>query len=142
VAESFLAGLRVLVVEDEMLVSLLIEEMLVDHHCAVVGPYATVAEAVEAARKEPIDLALLDVNIGGAKVYPVADALTARRIPFLFLSGYGQSAIPNNRPDWRVCSKPFREDELIGMLHEQLVNTPIRQRPSFEPPDPSASNRR
>jgi CheY-like chemotaxis protein len=128
--ETFLAGLRVLVVEDEMLVSLLIEEMLVDHHCAIVGPYATVAEAVEAARRDPIDVALLDVNIGGTKVYPVADALTARRIPFLFLSGYGRSAIPHNRPNWRVCSKPFREDELIGMLREQLVDPSARHRPS------------
>jgi CheY-like chemotaxis protein len=120
--EISLAGLRVLVVEDEMLVSLMIEEILVDHHCAIVGPYATVAEAVEAARREPIDLALLDVNIGGAQVYPVADALMARRIPFLFLSGYGQSAIPHDHPDWRVCSKPFREDDLIGMLREKLVS--------------------
>ncbi len=114
------SGLRVLVVEDEMLVSLLIEEMLIDHHCAIVGPFATVPEAVNAARQEAIDVALLDVNIGGAKVYPVADALSARRIPFLFLSGYGQSAIPEGRPDWRVCSKPFREEDLIGMLREQL----------------------
>ncbi len=133
-SETFLAGLRVLVVEDEMLVSLLIEEMLVDHHCAIIGPFATVAEAVEAARREPIDVALLDVNIGGAKVYPVADALTARRIPFLFLSGYGQNAIPHNRPDWRVCTKPFKEDDLIGMLREQLVDTFVRRRASFEPP--------
>jgi CheY-like chemotaxis protein len=114
------SGLRVLVVEDEMLISLLIEEMLIDRHCAIVGPFATVPEAVDAARKEAIDVALLDVNIGGAKVYPVADALSARRIPFLFLSGYGQSAIPEGRPDWRVCSKPFREEDLIGMLREQL----------------------
>ncbi len=120
--EICLAGLRVLVVEDEMLVSLMIEEILVDHHCSIVGPYATVAEAVEAARREPIDLALLDVNIGGAQVYPVADALMARRIPFLFLSGYGQSAIQHDHPDWRVCSKPFREDDLIGMLREKLVS--------------------
>jgi CheY-like chemotaxis protein len=134
VPETFLAGLRVLVVEDEMLVSLLIEDMLIDHHCAIVGPFATVAEAVDAARKEPIDLALLDVNIGGAEVYPVADALTARRIPFLFLSGYGQSAIPHNHPDWRVCSKPFREDELIDMLREQMAASSVRRRPSFTSP--------
>jgi CheY-like chemotaxis protein len=120
---SVLAGLRVLVVEDEMLVSLLIEGMLADNACAIVGPFATLPEAMDAAMTEAIDVGLLDVNIAGRKVYPVADALTARRIPFLFLSGYGQSAIPHDRPDWRVCSKPFREIDLIGMLSEQLVRT-------------------
>jgi CheY-like chemotaxis protein len=124
VQASILAGLRVLVVEDEMLVSLLIEEMLTDHRCAIVGPYATVPPAVEAAKSEAIDVALLDVNIGGSKVYPVADALAARRIPFLFLSGYGQSAIPRDRPDWRVCSKPFRAADLIEMLSEQIARAP------------------
>jgi hypothetical protein len=65
----------------------------------VVGPFATVPEAVAAAR----------------------------RIPFLSLSGYGQSAIPDDRPEWRVCSKPFREGDLIAMLTEQLTQTPDRR---------------
>jgi CheY-like chemotaxis protein len=127
-AHAVLAGRRVLVVEDEMLVSLLIEAMLNDQACAIVGPFATVPEAVEAAMTEAIDVALLDVNIRGRKVYPVADALTARRIPFLFLSGYGKSAIPHDHPDWRVCSKPFRETDLVAMLSEQLVRTPAQKR--------------
>jgi CheY-like chemotaxis protein len=122
--DSVLAGLRILVVEDEMIVSLLIEEMLIDYRCDIVGPYDSVPEAMEAAMTEAIDAALLDVNIGGSKVYPVANALAARRIPFLFLSGYGQSAIPHDHPEWRVCSKPFREVELIEMLSEQLARAP------------------
>jgi CheY-like chemotaxis protein len=126
VQASILAGLRVLVVEDEMLVSLLIEEMLTDHRCAIVGPYATVPPAVEAAKSEAIDVALLDVNIGGLKVYPVANALMARRIPFLFLSGYGESAVPKDRPEWRVCSKPFREGDLIEMMSQQLADAPAQ----------------
>ena len=127
-ADTLLSGLRVLVVEDEMLVSLLIEEMLTDHECAIVGPFATVAPAVEAARTLAIDVALLDVNVGGSKVYPVADALTERHIPFLFLSGYGQNAIPQDHPEWRVCSKPFREGDLINMLSEQLAQATISDR--------------
>jgi CheY-like chemotaxis protein len=126
--ESVLTGLRVLVVEDEMLVSLLIEDMLADHACEIVGPFATVAEAVEAAMTEAIDIALLDVNIAGTKVYPVADVLKARRIPFLFLSGYGQSAIPRDQPDWRVCAKPFREVDLVEMLSEQMASSPSADR--------------
>jgi CheY-like chemotaxis protein len=121
-----LTGLRVLVVEDEMLVSLLIEEMLIDHACAIIGPFASVPAAVEAAMTEEIDVALLDVNIGGLKVYPVANALMARRIPFLFLSGYGESAVPKDRPEWRVCSKPFREGDLIEMMSQQLADAPAQ----------------
>lgn len=116
-----LAGLRVLVVEDEMLISLLIEEMLVDQECEIVGPFSSVPPAVEAASGEQIDVALLDVNVGGIKVYPVAEALCARHIPFLFISGYGQSAVPEDHPDWRVCSKPFRQHDLLDMLRDQLA---------------------
>jgi CheY-like chemotaxis protein len=115
-----LAGLRVLVVEDEMLVSLLIEDMLADQHCVIVGPYDRLASALEAARTEVIDLAVLDVNIDGRKIYPVADVLAAREIPFLLLSGYGANAVPSDHPDWPVCSKPFRAEELIDMLVERV----------------------
>ncbi|MBW4090147.1 MAG: response regulator [Proteobacteria bacterium] len=115
-----LAGRRVLVVEDEMLVSLLIEDMLADENCTIVGPYSQFAAALDAARTEAVDLAILDVNIGGTEVYPIAELLAARQIPFLFLSGYGRSAIPAGHPEWQVCSKPFRLEELIGMLVAQL----------------------
>ena len=115
-----LAGLRVLVVEDEMLVSLLIEDVLIDQQCTVVGPFERVPGALAAAQTEALDLAVLDVNIAGVKVYPVAEALAARRIPFVFVSGYGQNAVPVDRPHWRVCSKPFRPRDLVTMLEDQL----------------------
>lgn len=115
-----LAGRRVLVVEDEMLVSLLIEDMLAEEQCTIVGPYSQIADALEAARTEALDLAILDVNIAGTEVYPVAEILAARHVPFLFLSGYGRDAIPDDHPEWRVCSKPFRLQELVDMLVEQL----------------------
>ena len=103
-----------------MLVSLLIEDLLARQECVVVGPFGRMSGALEAARNEAIDLAVLDVNIDGVKVYPVAEILASRRIPFLFGSGYGENAIPFDRPKWRVCSKPFRSTELIGMLTEQF----------------------
>jgi len=114
------AGLRVLVVEDEMLVSLLIEDFLNDLLCTVVGPYSTVGSALAVAQRAEIDFALLDVNIGGTKVYPVAEALQSRGVPFLFLSGYGDEAVPADRPGWRVCSKPFQLTALLEMMLEQL----------------------
>lgn len=119
-AEQRLEGKRVLVVEDEMLVALLIEEMLADIGCIILGPFSTVTKALAAASTEGFDLAVLDVNVAGEKVYPVADALAARDIPFLFLSGYGDTAIPPGHPDWKVCNKPFKVQELTDMLSALL----------------------
>ena len=115
-----LAGLRVLVVEDEMLVSMLIEDFLADQMCTVVGPYSSVDSALAPAASANIDFALLDVNIHGVKVYPVAEALQARRVPFLLLSGYGEKAVPADRLEWRACGKPFNLDVLAAMMIEEL----------------------
>jgi two-component SAPR family response regulator len=120
VDSAALAGLRVLVVEDEMLVSLLIEDILNDASCIIIGPFDRVSRALAAARTERIDLAVLDVNVDGVKVYPVAEVLDARQIPFVFLSGYGQQAVPADRPDWRMCAKPFRPQDLTEMLARQV----------------------
>ncbi len=117
---SFLAGLRVLVVEDEFMIAMLIEETLVDRDCVVVGPFTNVPDALQAAEHTTLDGAVLDVNLRGEKVYPVAEMLASRGIPFLLLSGYGNDAIPANRPTWRACSKPFSPADLIGMLAEQI----------------------
>jgi hypothetical protein len=66
------------------------------------------------------DLAVLDVNLAGEMVYPVAEVLTERHIPFLFLSGYGDEAIPPGHSNWRVCAKPFRGDDLASMMSAAL----------------------
>ncbi len=115
-----LAGKRVLIVEDELLVALMLEDFLGDFGCDVVGPCGTVENALEAVRTEALDLAVLDVNLGGERVYPVAEALAERHIPFLFLSGYGEDAIPPGHADWKVCAKPFRGPELAGMMSAAL----------------------
>lgn len=120
-AKKVLSGKRVLIVEDEMLVALLIEDFLADLGCSCVGPFRSVANALEAARTEDLDLAVLDVNLGGERVYPVAEVLASRRIPFLFLSGYGEEAIPPGHADWKVCAKPFKSEVLMRMLAALLV---------------------
>jgi len=117
-----LAGLRVLVAEDEMLVSMLIEEALTDRQCTIVGPYSRVSDALEAARTLAVDAAVLDINLAGTMVYPVAEVLSARGIPFLLLSGYGSEAVAVKHASWRVCSKPFRLEDLIAMLAEQIAS--------------------
>ncbi|HEY4043352.1 MAG TPA: response regulator [Rhodopila sp.] len=118
---SHLHGKRVLVVEDEALVAMLIEDCLEGFGCDVVGPCNTVEAALEAARTQAFDVAVLDVNLRGSRVYPVAELLTDRHIPFLFLSGYGDEAIPPDRPGWTVCAKPFRVNDLERLLSAALA---------------------
>jgi CheY-like chemotaxis protein len=93
-----LAGKRILVVEDESLIAMLLEMALQDEGCIVVGPASRVAEALELAGDgQHLDGALLDVNLGGEAVFPVAEALASRAVPFLLLSGYGDQAVPEGQ---------------------------------------------
>lgn len=119
---TILTGKRVLIVEDEMLVAMLIEDFLTELGCSTIGPCGSVASALAAAETEAFDMAVLDVNLAGEKVYPVAEFLMERHIPFLFLSGYGDEAIPRGRTGWRVCAKPFRGTEFEQMLSSTLTS--------------------
>lgn len=108
-----LNGRRVLVVEDESLVAMLLETILEDLGCQVVGPAATVDEAVELIRADAgLDAALLDVNVGGRPVFPAAAALAERGVPFLFASGYGAAGLPAEWSDRPTIQKPFTEDAI------------------------------
>jgi len=113
---SDLNGLKVLVVEDEMLVSMLVEDMLSDLGCTVVGPAAELEEAMNLAKTADIDLALLDVNLGGRPIFPVADALKERGVPFAFASGYGEAGLSEDHRGAAVLQKPFREADLARAL--------------------------
>jgi DNA-binding response OmpR family regulator len=116
-----LAGCRVLVVEDEAMVAMLVESVLEDEHCSVVGPFGDLDAAMLAAEQETLDLAVLDINLAGEMVFPVAELLAARGVPFLLLSGYGDKALPPNRQHWPICGKPFRLNELVAALNRLLV---------------------
>lgn len=124
-----LVGKRVLVVEDEILVAMLIEETLADAGCVVVGPFSRVAEAISAVVGERIDIALLDVNVADQKVFSVAEALEMRGIPFVFLTGYGSLALPKERPLWVALSKPFDVGTLLGKLEKQIGAHPAPRQP-------------
>ena len=111
-----LEGLRILVVEDEFLVATLIEDMLVAAGCVVAGPVPRLSEALAAVDHGTFDAAVLDVNLGGDRVYPVADALSHRNVPFVFITGYGAGVLPceyAERP--RLC-KPFKMADLLDKL--------------------------
>jgi CheY-like chemotaxis protein len=117
-----LSGLRILIVEDDLIIGLLVEEALVKCGCTVAGPVDNLPDALLIAEAQPVDAAVLDINIIDGQVFPVAEILERRNVPFLFVSGYGQAAIPADHPHWRACTKPFRADDLIAMLAEQVQN--------------------
>jgi CheY-like chemotaxis protein len=111
-----LQGLRVLVVEDEAAISLLLEDMLLDFGCEVVGPAARLATALDTVQREQLDLAILDVNVAGEPIYPVAEALLARSVPFVFSTGYGSAGIKDAFRDRPVLQKPFAQHDLKQKL--------------------------
>jgi CheY-like chemotaxis protein len=104
--------LRVLVVEDEMLVAMNIEDMLLDLGHEVAGLASRLEPALSLARDGAFDLAMLDVNLAGQQSFPVADVLIARGIPFLFATGYGSKGIAEAYRDRPVLQKPFRTRDL------------------------------
>ncbi|MEO8927692.1 MAG: response regulator [Caulobacteraceae bacterium] len=112
-----LKGRRVLVVEDEMMIAMLVEDMLADLGCAVVGPVHTVDAALAlTTRSEAIDAALLDVNLAGQPVFPVADALRAMGAPVIFTTGYGAGGLREADAGAPVLQKPFRAADLARAL--------------------------
>ena len=116
-----LAGRRVLVVEDEMMIAMLVEDMLADLGCSVVGPAHALDTALDLARSElNLDVALLDVNLGGQPVFAVADALRAKGVPAVFSTGYGDAGLREVDRGAQVLQKPFRAGDLARALSAAL----------------------
>lgn len=115
-----LAGLRVLVVEDEGSVALLIENMLEELGCHVTASVATLAKALSVARADSFDLALLDINLDGELVFPVAEILKSRQLPFVFSTGYGRMGVPEAFKECDVLNKPFTIEELSTKLQSMF----------------------
>ena len=108
--------LRILVVEDEMLVAMNIEDMLLDLGHEVAGLASRLEPALSLAREADFDLAMLDVNLAGEPSFPVAEILVERGIPFLFATGYGAGGIAEAHRDRPVLEKPFRAQDLGAAL--------------------------
>lgn len=111
-----LDGMRVLVVEDEALVSMMLEEFLDELGCDVVATAARLEDALVKAATLMLDVAVLDVNLAGVVSYPVAEALRARGVPFVFSTGYGAGGLPDAMRDAPVLSKPYRQEQLAEAL--------------------------
>lgn len=113
---------RILIVEDESLVAMLLETILEDLGCTIAGPEGSVSGGVSVARSEHIDAALLDVNVAGELVFPVAETLKQRGIPFVFSTGYGEGGLPEQWRGHTTIQKPFTEvavrDALVSALSQ------------------------
>ena len=111
-----LAGKRILVVEDEMLVATNLQDTLTDLGAVVIGPAMQVDEAMELATNEDFDVAILDVNLNGTRSYAVAELLQRRSVPFIFATGYGHVLGSESFRNVPTLAKPYRTQELCDAL--------------------------
>lgn len=115
-----LSGVRVLVVEDQFIIAMELAATLKRAGCEVIGPVGRLARAMELARDGLFDFALLDVNLFGERVFPVAYLLDQTGIPFALTTGYGELAVPAACGHWRVVNKPYDSDTIIALIIEML----------------------
>jgi len=124
-----LDGWRILLVEDERVLALGVADLLGDLGAIVLGPVATVADALALIDQVPeLDAALLDINLGDDVAYPVADALAARGTPFVFASANARNVLPARFANASLCQKPFSINELsrtLQDLHDASLSPPL-----------------
>lgn len=116
-----LAGKRILVVEDEPLIGMVLTDYLTDSGCIPVGPAQNLERAMTLIREETFDAALVDGNLAGRSVDEIAVALTQRGTPFAFVTGYGREALPMGFQEALIVEKPFTQDQVIGALEQLLA---------------------
>jgi DNA-binding NtrC family response regulator len=107
---------RILVVEDEALVAMLVEDALMDAGFGIIGPAATVEEAMRLLNDERPDAVVLDLNLAGETSTPVADELAARGIPYVIATGYGAAGLPAGHQKAVVLAKPYDPSDLTAVL--------------------------
>ena len=107
---------RLLVVEDEYLIRMLLEDMLDDLGYRVAAAVGTLSEARQIATDGDFSAAILDVNLDGQEIYPVADILTKRGLPFVFVTGYGERSLPEPYRGCPALQKPFQAEQLKTTL--------------------------
>lgn len=109
-------GKRVLVVEDEPMIRLLLDDMLTDLGYSMAAEAGRLDEALTVAKQAEFDLAILDVNLNGQPVTPVVDVLVERGVPFVFVSGYARRGIPEQHSTIPLLQKPFQVEGLARVL--------------------------
>jgi CheY-like chemotaxis protein len=111
-----LSGRRVLIVEDEPMISWMLDDILVAFGCTVIGPADRIAEALAMIEAQPIDAAVLDINLRGEMGYPVADRLAARGIPFILTTGYARDRLPEAYRGYPYLLKPYHRSAMRDAL--------------------------
>ncbi|UEM05943.1 response regulator [Skermanella rosea] len=119
----------ILVVEDELLVAMVVENILEDLGAGLVGPATSVGQALELVEAGGFGGALLDVSLGGERIDAVADALAARRIPFIFTTGHGADALPDAHRDRPILTKPFSDEGLVAALRRYVLDRDLSSIP-------------
>lgn len=119
--DNNLAGRRVLVIEDESMVSMLLQDTLADMGCEVIGVASRFNDAIEKAKSLSFDVAILDVNLNGAHTFPIAEMLAERGRAFVFATGYGAASLPASLHRAPVLQKPFHQRDLERALRAALA---------------------
>lgn len=122
--DKLLAGRRVLVIEDEMLILMMIEDMLADLGCESVAVASKIGPAISLIEGQEFDTAMLDLNLNGIESNPIADALTARDVPYFFSTGNSLTNVKDGYRDQDVLKKPFTFEQLSNMLSRSLLRLP------------------
>jgi CheY-like chemotaxis protein len=120
-----LSNRKVLVVEDEMMIAMLIEDMLDEFGCKLVGPATNVPRALDLIGKEQVEIAVLDLNLDGQDTYAIADALQQKNVPFIFATGYGLTGLRPEYGDRPVLQKPFQTKDLEVALVDALAGSNV-----------------
>jgi len=123
-AANAATGKNVLVVEDEIMIRLLLEDMLGELGYTIGAAVGRIDDAVKVAKTGEFDVAILDVNLNGQTVSPVAEVLEARGVPFIFATGYGERGLPERFSNRPTLQKPFQQENLGRMLSQAFENMP------------------
>lgn len=118
--ESAIKGCRVFVVEDESIITMMLQDMFEELGCEVAGLSSRFADALDKAATLAFDVAVLDVNLNGQRTFPIAEALAKRNMPFIFATGYGAAAVPEAFRAAPVLQKPFRLADLEQAVRRAL----------------------
>ena len=117
-----LSGLRVLVVEDELVIAMELENLLRRLGCIALDAVPTIQQALRVLASEQLDLVVLDVNLRGQRVTPVAEALQERGVPFVVVTGYGRERLPEKALQDAPClRKPVNRKQLAGVISDILA---------------------
>ena len=121
--QGALSGKRILLVEDEYFIAADLARALESEGAEILGPFSDVQRAQECADAAGIDVAVLDINLEGARSYPVAEMLDARDVPYLFVTGYDEWALPERFRDAPRLAKPFHMNMVIDEIARLVVRT-------------------